>query len=132
MKELEKLVYCYRIPKTNMGNQESRRQKWREIKAQNKAPPQYKKWIDEDKARLLRLSQTKNIPLEDTVLGRLKAQRTAEFEATFETMPRQKRQEYLDKLLKVHEAGVGGLTTLEPHTTQESQNVTDLTMTSSI
>ena len=56
MKELEKLLYWYRIPKTKMGNQESRRQKWREIKAQNKAPPQYKKWTDEDEARLLRLS----------------------------------------------------------------------------
>ena len=38
--------------------------------------------------------------LEETALGRLKRQRTAEFEASFEIMSKEMREEYLQKLQK--------------------------------
>jgi len=43
-----------------------------------------------------------DIELEDTVLGQMKAQRTAEFEAAFTTTSKGKQQEFLNKLQKKH------------------------------
>ena len=84
-----------------MGNLESKKQKWREIKQKNEAPPRYAKWTDKDEAKLLQLLNT-DVEIKDTVLGRMKAQRTAEFEAAFTTMSKEKQQEFLNKLQKKH------------------------------
>ena len=99
MKELEKLLYWYRIPKSKMGNLQRRREQWEEIKQTNRAPPTFRKWTSEEEVKLVQLTAT-DIPLEETALGRMKAQRTAEFEATFASMPKEKQKEYIDKLLK--------------------------------
>ena len=73
-------------------------------KGKNIAPPPYEKWTDENEAEFVWLTET-DIELEDTALGRMKAQRTAEFEAAFETMSKEKQKEFLDKLQKKHQDG---------------------------
>ena len=80
--EIEKPVSQHEVPTKEMGSNVSmKRDKWISIKNSGKAAPVYAKWTDEDEQKLKDLESGSTITIEETQLGRLKAERNSEFEA---------------------------------------------------
>jgi hypothetical protein len=76
--ELNTLLGWYNIPKLKDMSKEEKLEKWLEICKDQKQPPMYEKWTDEDENALKEASR-EDIDTGDTALGRLEAQRKKEF-----------------------------------------------------
>jgi hypothetical protein len=82
-----------------------------EIKEKKSDAPTVLKWTSDDNRRLEELKK-KEIAISDTALGRLRETNIRQFEASFASMPLEKRKEWLDKLGKStqDDSSSGGVT----------------------